>query len=71
MSSLMGRSAFVTGSTQGVGLAIASALFRAGARVLLHGLRDDAAAQAATASLTPPGHLTDPGRLTDEDAAVL
>lgn len=66
MSSLLGRSAFVTGSTQGVGLAIASALFRAGARVLLHGLRDDAAAQAAAASLTPPGHLTDEGHLTEQ-----
>ncbi|MBL8814712.1 MAG: SDR family oxidoreductase [Planctomyces sp.] len=41
MPSLSGRSALITGSTQGVGLAIASALFAAGARVILHGLSED------------------------------
>ncbi|HAP07706.1 MAG TPA: oxidoreductase [Planctomycetaceae bacterium] len=44
---LQGRSAFVTGSTQGVGLEIAAALSAAGAGVVLHGLRSDAAALLA------------------------
>ena len=40
--SLRGHSALVTGSTQGVGAAIAIALARAGANVCLHGLQHDA-----------------------------
>ncbi|MFN9237054.1 MAG: SDR family NAD(P)-dependent oxidoreductase [Planctomyces sp.] len=44
---LQGRHAFVTGSTQGVGLEIAAALHGAGAAVVLHGLRSDAAALLA------------------------
>jgi NAD(P)-dependent dehydrogenase (short-subunit alcohol dehydrogenase family) len=44
---LQGRHAFVTGSTQGVGLEIAAALHAAGAGVVLHGLRSDAAALLA------------------------
>lgn len=36
---LSGRAALVTGSTQGIGLAIARALGEAGARVIFHGLR--------------------------------
>jgi len=39
--SLAGRSAFVTGSTQGVGAAIAIAIARAGGNVCLHGLQID------------------------------
>lgn len=42
---LHGRKALVTGSTQGVGAAIATALAEAGATVILHGLRDDSQAQ--------------------------
>ena len=37
MSDLSGKKAFVTGSVQGIGLAIAKALGGAGARVALHG----------------------------------
>jgi 3-hydroxybutyrate dehydrogenase len=38
MSPLAHRSALVTGSTSGIGLAIAQALAAAGARVMLNGL---------------------------------
>ena len=38
---MRGRVALVTGSTSGIGLAIARALSRDGARVIVHGRRDD------------------------------
>ncbi|MBL9206742.1 MAG: 3-hydroxybutyrate dehydrogenase [Opitutaceae bacterium] len=38
MSTLPGKVALVTGSTSGIGLGIATALARAGAKVMLHGL---------------------------------
>lgn len=41
MLTLAGRHAFITGSTQGIGLEIAAALRTAGASVILHGLRRD------------------------------
>lgn len=44
---LRGRSALVTGSTAGLGYAIADALARAGANVVLHGLENDAATREA------------------------
>ncbi|MEY2726787.1 MAG: hypothetical protein RLZZ458_2654 [Planctomycetota bacterium] len=47
MGILSGHRAFVTGSTQGVGLAIAEALSAAGAGIILHGLKRDAAALEA------------------------
>jgi NAD(P)-dependent dehydrogenase (short-subunit alcohol dehydrogenase family) len=47
---LPGRRALITGGTQGVGAAIAVAVARAGADVLLSGLRDDDAAQATLES---------------------
>lgn len=47
--SLQGHRAFVTGSTQGVGAAIAAALARAGADVCLHGLAADERAEATLA----------------------
>ena len=42
---LEGRTALITGGTQGVGAAIAIALAGAGANLVLHGLRDDDEAQ--------------------------
>lgn len=45
--SLAGRQAVVTGGNSGIGLALAEALGRAGARVLLVARREDALAQAA------------------------
>ncbi len=52
--SLEGRRALVTGSSRGIGLAIATALAGAGADIVLNG-RDEAALGAAAASLAEGG----------------
>ena len=49
--SLNGRSALVTGSTSGIGLAIARALAAEGANVLINGLGDPAAIEATRATI--------------------
>jgi NAD(P)-dependent dehydrogenase (short-subunit alcohol dehydrogenase family) len=54
---LTGRRAFITGSSQGIGLEIAAALQRQGAAVILHGLRDDATAVAACLRCRPQDGL--------------
>lgn len=46
MIDLSGHLALVTGSTQGVGAAVAESLCRSGCEVILHGLREDEAAKA-------------------------
>ena len=48
---LTGRTALVTGSTSGIGLAIARALAQAGAKVMLNGSRPAAEAEALRAAL--------------------
>lgn len=72
MSTLKGKRALVTGSVQGIGLAIAKALAGQGATVVLHGLPDprvhDAARQALSAISPAPvgtlGHdLADPAQV--------
>src|SRR5690606_1451132 len=52
---LRGHAALVTGGTQGVGRAIAVALARAGADIVLHGLRDDDNAREAVAACGAAG----------------
>lgn len=52
---LRGRTALVTGSVQGIGLAIARALAGAGARIAVHGLAGPGEAEAAVAELSDAG----------------
>ena len=51
---LAGRRALITGSSQGIGLALAHALATAGATVVLNG-RDEARVAAAAESLAAQG----------------
>lgn len=57
--SLAGRRALVTGSSQGIGLALAEALARAGAQVIVNG-RDAARVEGAVARLRAAGLVADP-----------
>ncbi len=71
---LTGRTALVTGSSRGIGLAIAGGLARAGARVVLNG-RDEAALMRAVetlkeAGLHVEGRAFDVGDSKASDAAV-
>jgi len=72
--SLAGHTALVTGSTQGVGAAIAVAMARAGANVCLHGLAHDAHAEQTLAACRVYGIQADlvTSDLTDqsEDMAL-
>lgn len=71
MTDLTGKTALVTGSVQGIGLAIATALAGAGARIAVHGLATEAEAQAAVEALADAGAPEArffPGDLSDPDA---
>jgi gluconate 5-dehydrogenase len=64
---LAGRTALVTGSTRGIGLALAGALAAAGARVAINGRTADAV-EAVVAKLE--GSVAAPFDVTDEAAVV-
>jgi len=55
MTDLGGKTALVTGSVQGIGLAIAKALAGAGARIAVHGLAKPAEADAAVDAILAAG----------------
>ena len=70
MFDLTGRSALVTGSSRGIGFALAQGLLEAGARVAVHG-RDEVTAQAAAGRLrsaTGGDTAVATFDVTDEDA---
>ncbi|WP_246106080.1 SDR family NAD(P)-dependent oxidoreductase [Rosistilla ulvae] len=56
---LTGSTALITGGTQGVGAAIAIAIAGSGGNVVLHGLRDDDAAQQTLAACRAQGANAD------------
>ena len=69
--SLEGKTALVTGSSRGLGQAIATGLAEAGARLVLNGMDADRLAKTADA-LRSQGHtvLAEPFDVTDEAAVV-
>src|SRR5882757_4960523 len=71
---LKGKSAVVTGSTSGIGLAIAKALAQAGANVTINGFGDKAAIEAERAGIEKafgvkasysPADMTKPAEIAD------
>ena len=71
---LKGKSALVTGSTSGIGLAIARALAKAGANVMLNGFGEAAAIEAERAAIEKAfgikagysgADMTKPGKIED------
>lgn len=68
---LTGKRALITGSSQGIGLAIATGLAEAGARVVLNGRRADRLGEASS-RLSRAGHDVDAASfdVTDSDAVV-
>jgi gluconate 5-dehydrogenase len=65
---LAGRTALVTGSTRGLGLALAQALAAAGARVAVNGRSTDACEEVAA---TLPDAVAAPFDVTDEEAIAV
>lgn len=79
MTDLAGKTALITGSVQGIGLAIAEALAKAGARIAVHGIAGDAQIHEVCThlkSLGAPqaeffhGDLRDPDQITALMTAV-
>ena len=79
MTDLTGKTALVTGSVQGIGLAIAEALAEAGARIAVHGLAGDAQIEEVCAHLKTKGapqaeffagDMRNPDRIAELMAAV-
>ena len=79
MTDLTGKTALVTGSVQGIGLAVATALAGAGARIAVHGLAGDAQIEEACNLLKHKGapqaeffggDLRNPERIAELMAAV-
>ena len=79
MTDLTGKTALVTGSVQGIGLAIATALAGAGARIAVHGLAGDSQIHDACETLRKAGapqaeffhgDMRDPGQIAELMAAV-
>ena len=71
---LKGKSAVVTGSTSGIGLAIARALAKEGANVMINGFGDKAAIEAeragiekefAVKAIYSPADMTKPAQIAD------
>jgi gluconate 5-dehydrogenase len=75
--SLTGKRALITGSSQGIGLALAEGLAQAGALIILNG-RDEKKLEQARADLSHKGHkvhaasfdVTDEAAVTDAIAAI-
>lgn len=69
---LTGRTALVTGSSRGIGNALARGLAEAGATVVLHGLNPErlAAAEAAMAGDFPAGKIRSPAFDVTNDVAA-
>jgi NAD(P)-dependent dehydrogenase (short-subunit alcohol dehydrogenase family) len=65
--SLSGKTVLVTGSSSGIGLAVAQAAARDGAKVVINGRNPDKVA-AALASLEGDGHIALQADLTSEEA---
>lgn len=59
LANLTGKTAFITGSTHGVGFAIAEGLARCGADLVLHGLVENEAARTAKTVLSKNGNRVD------------
>src|ERR1700676_5735910 len=73
MATLQGKTALVTGSSRGIGRAIASALAEAGAHVLVHDVRSRQEAESLVACLRSKGGRADAIRadLLAPDGATL
>ena len=66
MFDLKGKRALVTGSTQGIGFAIARVLAMHGAEVFIHGARDAEKARGAAEAIPTKNYVT--ADLSDENA---